>query len=83
MKGVNSVDKEKVKKVLYKLMVRTFVCMDKYEEEIGDNNRYLWILDEYEHLVALLAGISEEELEDIRDVACDLACEIKNDINGE
>ena len=76
-------DKEKVKKVLYELMVRTFVCMDKYEEEIGDNNRYLWILDKYENLVAVLAGISEEELEHIRDVACDLAREIKNDINGE
>ena len=76
-------DKGKVKKVLYELMVRTFVCMDKYEEEIGNNNRYLWILDKYENLVATLAGISEEELEDIRSVACDLAYDIKADINGE
>lgn len=76
-------DKEKVKKVLYELMVRTFVCMDKYEEEIGDNNRYLWIIEKYENLVAVLADISEEELEHIRDVSCDLASDIKADINGE
>lgn len=76
-------DKEKAKKLLYELMVRTFVCMDKYEEEIGNNNRYLWIISEYERLVAVLAGISEEELDHIGDLACDLAREIKNDINGE
>lgn len=57
--------------------------MGKYEEEIGDDNRYVWVVSDYEKMIQETLGLSESELEELNDMACDLAHSIENDISGE
>jgi hypothetical protein len=62
---------------LYNEMVRTFLAMKKNDEF---DDTFIMIIDELEDAIGYMMGLEEEQIEQMRDRACEFAWELNEDM---